>query len=75
MTNTKKMVPLKDLNLTDRFLFDETMQDAEVHQAALSIIFSRKIGLLPQNETEKQLQTVPYLKSVRLVQRCINNSV
>ena len=55
MTETKKqknIVPLKDLNLTDRFLFDEVMEDPQAQQAALSIIFGRDIPLLSKNETE-----------------------
>ncbi|NCB91242.1 MAG: hypothetical protein EOM40_01525, partial [Clostridia bacterium] len=57
---------LKDLNLTNRFLFDEVMEDPEAHQAVLSIIFQYNVGLLSQNEVEKQLQTHPFLKSIRL---------
>lgn len=39
----KRIVPLKDLNLTDRFLFDEVMEDAQTQQDFLSIIFGREI--------------------------------
>lgn len=66
MENQKKMTLLRDLKLTDRFLFDETMEIPEAHQAALTIIMQNAIHLLPKNEVEKQLQTLPYLKSVRL---------
>ncbi|MDD3404496.1 MAG: Rpn family recombination-promoting nuclease/putative transposase [Hespellia sp.] len=62
----KPITLLKDLKLTDRFLFDETMEDPEAHQAVLSIIMRNAVNLLPENEVEKQLQTLPYLKSVRL---------
>ena len=34
---------LKDLNLTDRFLFDMVMEDLQTQQDVLSIIFGRDI--------------------------------
>lgn len=60
------MVLLQDLDLIDRFLFDEAMDDPEVHQAVLEIIMNDSIQLLSKNEVEKQLQTAPYLRAVRL---------
>lgn len=33
----KHIVPLKDLNLTDRFLFDEVMEDAQTQQQTAQI--------------------------------------
>lgn len=38
MTKKQNMIPLKELNLTNRFLFDEVMKDLETHRDALSII-------------------------------------
>ncbi|MDO4322316.1 MAG: Rpn family recombination-promoting nuclease/putative transposase [Lachnospiraceae bacterium] len=66
--NHKKVniVPLKELNLTDRFLFDEVMEDPETQQAALSIIFEREIPLLTRSETEKELRLSPGIRSVRM---------
>lgn len=55
MNNKLNRVPLKELNLTDRFLFDEVMEDSQVHRDVLSIIFGREIPLLARNETEKKL--------------------
>ena len=46
MARMKEKVPLKDLNLTDRFLFDEVMEDPQTHRDVLSIIFGREIPLL-----------------------------
>lgn len=60
------MTLLKDLDLLDRFLFDEAMEDPETYAAVLKIIFQANVSLLSQSEVEKQLQTAPYLKSVRL---------
>ena len=37
----QNIVPLKDLNLTDRFLFDEVLEDRDTYQDILSIIFGR----------------------------------
>lgn len=51
MNKMKKRKPLNELNLTDRFLFDEVMEDAQVHQDVLSIIFSRDIPVLGVNES------------------------
>lgn len=50
-----QLKPLKDLNLTDRFLFDEVMEDPQTQQDTLSIIFGREIPLLGQNAIEKEL--------------------
>ena len=40
----KNIVPLKELNLTDRFLFDEVMEDPTIHQEVLSLILGREIS-------------------------------
>lgn len=66
MNQTKHIIPLKDLNLTNRFLFDEVMEDLDTHRDALSIIFGTDIPLLLQNETEKELSVSPLLRSIRL---------
>ncbi len=56
MNNNVKMIPLRDLNLTDRFLFSQVMEDPLALQDALSIIFGHDIPLLTKSETEKELQ-------------------
>ena len=66
MKKTKNIIPLKELNLTDRFLFDEVMEDPEVHQAVLEIILGRDIQFLDKNETEKELRVSPEIRAVRL---------
>lgn len=50
MSKKRNMVPLKELNFTDRFLFDEVMEDPQTHQDVLSIIFGKEIPLLEKNE-------------------------
>ncbi len=58
---------LKELTLLDRFLFDQTMDCPEAHEAALQIIFSDpNLRLLTPAQTEKELRTAPWLRSVRL---------
>ena len=62
----QNLIPLSDLNLTDRFLFDEVMEDPQAHQDALSIIFGHTVPLLTQNETEKELRVSPAIRSIRM---------
>lgn len=53
---------LRDLNLLNKFLFDQTMDIPEAHEAALQIIFDDdNIKLLPQTQTEKEMRTTPWL--------------
>lgn len=66
MSKKQNRVPLRELNLTDRFLFDEVMEDPQAHQDALSIIFGRDILLLGLNEMEKELRVSPLLRSIRM---------
>ena len=42
MNRGKAVKPLKELNLTNRFLFDEVMEDAETHRTVKR--FSRFTG-------------------------------
>ena len=62
----KSIKPLKDLNLTDRFLFDMVMEDLQTQQDVLSIIFGRNIPLLSQGETEKEFRVSPSVRSIRM---------
>lgn len=66
MNKKLNIKPLKELNLTDRFLFDEVMEDPQTHQDVLSIIFGREIPLLEKNETEKEFRTSPMARSIRM---------
>ncbi|XCP85991.1 hypothetical protein ABXS75_04070 [Roseburia hominis] len=54
MNHKQNIIPLKDLNLTSRFLFDEVMDDPQTHQDVLSIIFGKEISLLDKIKTEKE---------------------
>lgn len=66
MIKKQNIVPLKELNLVNRFLFDEVMEDREVYQDVLEIIFGKKIALLDQPQTEKELRVSPMIRSVRM---------
>ena len=57
---------LDGLNLVDRFLFDETMENPEAYQAAISILLEDEVEFLKKPETEKELRISPELRSVRL---------
>ena len=60
------MESLSKLNLNDRFLFDETMEDKESYQAVVSILLENEIELLEKPETEKELRISPQLREIRL---------
>ncbi len=66
MNKRQKLTPLNKLNLTDRFLFEEVMEDPLAHQEALGIILGRDVPLLTLNEAEKELRISPEARSVRL---------
>lgn len=57
---------LEDLNLVDRFLFDEVMEDTKSYEALVSILLENEIHLLTRPETEKELRVSPQLRQVRL---------
>lgn len=57
---------LEELNLVDKFLFDEVMEDRESYQALISIVLENEIELLETPQTEKELRVSPQLRQVRL---------
>lgn len=58
---------LKDLTLLSKFLFDQTMELPEAHEAVLQIILGNDaIRLLGSAQTEKEFRTAPWLRSIRL---------
>lgn len=61
------MKKLQELTLFDKFLFDETMDIPEAHEAVLQIIFGDdNLKLLTPAQTEKEIRTAPWLRSIRL---------
>lgn len=65
MNNEVKM-PLEELNLTDRFLFAEAMDEPEAYEAVVGILLEDEIELLDHTQTEKELRVSPDLRAVRL---------
>ena len=61
------METLQELTLINKFLFDQTMDIPEAHEAALQIILQDDlIKLLNLSQTEKEICTMPWLRSIRL---------
>ena len=65
-TADKAATKLEKLNLVDRFLFDETMENPEAYQAAVSILLENEIVFQGKTETEKEFRVSPQLRQVRL---------
>lgn len=57
---------LKDLNLLDRFLFAQAMEDEENMRLILEIILGREIVLKHLPQTEREARTSPLYRSIRL---------
>ena len=60
------MTRLEQMNLVEKFLFDETMEDKDAYEAMVSILLEDEVHLLPWTETEKELRVSPQLRSIRL---------
>ena len=57
---------LSELNLTDKFLFDETTEDFAAYEALVSVLLENDIHFLTQPETEKEYRLSPELRQIRL---------
>ena len=62
----RRMFLWEKLNLLDRFLFDEAMEDKETCQTVISILLENEVELLEKPETEKEFRVSPELREVRL---------
>ena len=62
----KKPKALKDLNLLDRFLFSEVMEDPRTCRAVLEIILGKDIQLKENVQSEKELRTLPTFRGIRM---------
>ena len=60
------MKPLAELTLLDRFLFACVMEDRGTMELVLSIILGEEIRLAGQPQAEREMRTVPWLRSIRL---------
>ena len=58
--------PLKELNLLDKFLFDEAMDDPENVKTMLDIILNKKTNLKHPPQTEKEQRTSTDNRQIRL---------
>ena len=58
--------PLKELNLLDKFLFDEAMEDPENVKTILDIILSQNTSLKHPPQTEKEQRTSTENRQIRL---------
>lgn len=69
---TKRVVPLDvrtrldTMNLLDRFLFNETVEDVQIYNDMVNILLEDHIDLLSWSQTEKELRVSPELRAVRL---------
>ena len=61
-----KLSALRELNLLDKFLFDEAMEDRETYQMAVSILMENEVEFLEKPETEKELRVSSEIRQVRL---------
>ena len=61
-----KRKSLKELNLLDKFLFDEAMDDPENVKTMLDIILSKKTNLKHPPQTEKEQRTSTDNRQIRL---------
>ena len=59
-------VPLKNLNLTSRFLFDAVMEDPATHRDVLEIALGREIPPLTRTESEKEFRRSPEARAIRM---------
>lgn len=57
---------LSELNLLDRFLFNEAMEDPENMKTVLDIIFGKDVPLKSAPQSEKELRSQPDNRQVRL---------
>ena len=61
------MKTLQELTLLDKFLFDEVIEDKETYEALLRIILGdEELNLLTEAQSEKELRTAPWLRSIRV---------
>ena len=72
MENIRRIIPanikteLDKMNLLDRFLFDETVEDPEVYNAMVEILLEGHASVIRWTETEKEIRVSPQLRQIRL---------
>ena len=69
---TRRVVPIEvrtrldSMNLLDRFLFNETVEDVQIYTDVVNILLEDHIDLYGWSETEKELRISPELRAIRL---------
>ena len=63
---SRRRKTLKELNLLDRFLFNEVLEDPSTYQAVLEIILGHDIRLKAGVQSEKEVRTLPTFRGIRL---------
>ena len=72
MNNIRNIIPanvktrLDKMNLLDRFLFNETVEDPEVYNAMVEILLEGHVSMIHWTETEKEVRVSPQLRQIRL---------
>ena len=72
MQTNKVFIPAKfktmldNMNLSDRFLFNETVEDPEIYNMIVEILMDEQISMFNWSETEKELRVSPQLREIRL---------
>ena len=57
---------LDKMNLLDRFLFNETVEDPEAYRAMVEILMEGHVSMIQWTETEKEIRVSPQLRQIRL---------
>lgn len=60
------MTKLEQMSLTDRFLFNETVEDFEVYNLMVEILLNGEVTMQEWIQTEKEFRISPELRQVRL---------
>ncbi len=68
----KVRTKLDELNMVDKFLFDELVEDKEVYEAIVGILLEDEIELLGKPQTEKEFRVSPELRQIRLREFVVN---
>lgn len=72
MQSERTMIPsrvrteLDRMNLLDRFLFNETVEDTDIYNTIVEILTGEEIIMEEKPETEKELRVSPQLRQIRL---------
>lgn len=61
-----RILQLAELNLLDKFLFDEVMEDSGTYETMISILLENEVRLIGKPEAEKELRVSSQLRAIRL---------